>query len=702
MYRCLYIVFFASIVSATCTAQTQTTYRPLSLSAVLSGRYLQPSSEFGGIPSFATCCDGLGSGNGFGGALLVGVTLQEPHDELTFDLLGGVSLNNLQFSKDEFIGWALVGTGSQARVDSAVSRSTMTLATTSAEARLQATYSPKSLGGFGISGGATGLFHFVADADQSESLVQPSNAVYTDTKTRDRLVASASITDKTQPWIAGYVAATWKTLLSEKLLLRTGFAYEMPFTSVVSRDQRKVDMGMFRLDVGITLLSVIEKAPESPVIESTPVPSTPATWLSNAITVNELRRDGTLNDIAIVRIEETLSKQIYPLLPYVFFQENESALDANKYVNLVPKLTRTFNEKVDFTFDRAKSDTRSAITMEMYYNILNIVGRRMRDELPSSTLVLQGYNNGRSNERGDTILSRRRAESVKDYLVRIWGIDAKRISTQSGNLSPRAALTNMSDERDREDGFEENRRVEIIPSDSRLLDPVVVNDTLREINVPALRYTLEVQGNVAVSQWNLEALHPFVPVDMKNGTMMQRQGSGAPPDYVDWKPGDSQREIPKSSDPVVAAFVVNGPTGETDTAANRMPVEYISIARKLQERIGNLSVGRYRLPLFAYGNDKLLVAQADIIDRYVKPELDQTATILVQAFTDRKGTTSLNQTLSQQRADQIRTLISNVPAIAVEGFGEGTSTQAAPFTNDSPEGRLYNRTVEVTVFKRID
>jgi outer membrane protein OmpA-like peptidoglycan-associated protein len=220
--------------------------------------------------------------------------------------------------------------------------------------------------------------------------------------------------------------------------------------------------------------------------------------------------------------------------------------------------------------------------------------------------------------------------------------------------------------------------------------------------VPALRYTLVVQGDAQVRDWSLEALHPFMPQTSSHGTILQRQAPGDPPSYVDWQPGDSQREIPKSSDPVFAAFVVNGSEGETDTASNRLPIEYFSIARKVQERIGNLSVDRFRLPLFAYGNDKLLVAQADIINRYVRPELDPTAVIVVQAFTDRKGASTSNQSLSQQRADQIRSILKDVPASTVKGYGEGTEEQKAPFTNESPEGRLYNRTVEITLYKKIE
>jgi len=38
----------------------------------------------------------------------------------------------------------------------------------------------------------------------------------------------------------------------------------------------------------------------------------------------------------------------------------------------------------------------------------------------------------------------------------------------------------------------------------------------------------------------------------------------------------------------------------------------------------------------------------------------------------------------------------------VRGYGEGTPEMASPFTNATPEGRLYNRTVEVILLKKYE
>jgi outer membrane protein OmpA-like peptidoglycan-associated protein len=166
--------------------------------------------------------------------------------------------------------------------------------------------------------------------------------------------------------------------------------------------------------------------------------------------------------------------------------------------------------------------------------------------------------------------------------------------------------------------------------------------------------------------------------------------------------GDSQRDIPKSGDPVTAQMTVCDQFGDCDTVSSRLPIEFVSISRKKRERRGNLAIDRYRLPLFAYGNDELLVAQKDIVDRFVKPEVDELTSIEVSAFTDRKGPGALNLTLSERRAQQIDQLLPPIGTKLVRGYGEGTEDVTPPFSNTTPEGRLYNRTVEVVLIKKYE
>ena len=671
----------------------------------VSGRLHQPRTDLTGLPGFPSCCSSLEHGAGLGGAVLVGLRLFRPIPELHIEGYLGLAHGSYSMYKDDFIGWSLVSTESGVGVDSAISRTTADLSITSVDLRMQALYMPQTLAGFGFAGGIAGNIDISSSASQKETLLRPSNVVFADTKTNERLTSSSSAASMLTPWINAYGGVVWQTQLSASIGLRLTAAYELALTPMISRESATLYAHALRFDVSVPFIVYTAddiKSPETPPSVSPSAAPSPKSTLRAALSVYELLPGDQLRDVGIVRIEETQSRQLYPLLPYIFFDQGSAVLNGNRYAFLSTAQTSNFNEERRFRFDNVTSERRSDVTLEVYYNILNIIGRRMRDLYPQSTLTIRGYNNGRDEERADTTLSRKRAEAIKEYLVRIWQIDASRLQTTAGNLSPKAALTTMSDARDKEDGFEENRRAELEPSDSRILDPVVVPDTIRTINIPALRYALSATSSEVLKEWSLTATHPFMPGDVPARSIINRRGQGVPPPSIDWMTGDSQRDIPKSEDPVKAQLTVCERGGSCDTVASRLPIEYVSIARKKRERRGNLAIDRYRLPLFAYGNDELLVAQKEIIERYVTPEIDDLTSIEVASFTDRKGSEELNLKLSERRAQQINTLLPPQGTKLVRGYGEGAPEMAAPFTNATPEGRLYNRTVEVILLKKYE
>jgi OOP family OmpA-OmpF porin len=76
------------------------------------------------------------------------------------------------------------------------------------------------------------------------------------------------------------------------------------------------------------------------------------------------------------------------------------------------------------------------------------------------------------------------------------------------------------------------------------------------------------------------------------------------------------------------------------------------------------------------------------------------SSIRIEGHTDSTGSEAHNLKLSQQRAEQIRTLLikqfgANPAQLIAKGFGE--SKPIAP--NDTPEGRLANRRVVISVLR---
>lgn len=75
-----------------------------------------------------------------------------------------------------------------------------------------------------------------------------------------------------------------------------------------------------------------------------------------------------------------------------------------------------------------------------------------------------------------------------------------------------------------------------------------------------------------------------------------------------------------------------------------------------------------------------------------------TATTLtaITGYTDRKGPQSINQRISEQRARKAATLIgAQSGMLTIDWIGEGARGMRAPYTNDSPLGRLLNRCAEL-------
>lgn len=97
--------------------------------------------------------------------------------------------------------------------------------------------------------------------------------------------------------------------------------------------------------------------------------------------------------------------------------------------------------------------------------------------------------------------------------------------------------------------------------------------------------------------------------------------------------------------------------------------------------------------------EPLLQRVAEMIQKHGKP------IILVEGFTDSKGSDSYNLTLSQRRADSVKQwLIAHKTTggvLSTKGWGEAkpVAPNENPDGSDNPEGRQKNRRVEITIKK---
>jgi outer membrane protein OmpA-like peptidoglycan-associated protein len=168
----------------------------------------------------------------------------------------------------------------------------------------------------------------------------------------------------------------------------------------------------------------------------------------------------------------------------VFFETGQSEI-SDRYVKLKDRAyTAAFNE------DMLTS------AMDRYKNVLNIVGRKL-NAYPEVHVRIVGCNSDNGVEKGNLDLSSARAESVKDYLSTIWGIDGARMTVEARNLPASPAPENMLGSRP------ENQRVEII-YDSSDMQAMAANQFIAESSkLTEIKILPQIMAEYGVADWEL-------------------------------------------------------------------------------------------------------------------------------------------------------------------------------------------------------
>ncbi len=120
------------------------------------------------------------------------------------------------------------------------------------------------------------------------------------------------------------------------------------------------------------------------------------------------------------RVSET-----FPLRNYVFFDLGSTKIP-ERYVLLQKNQVADFKEDQLEVLEPKRLTGRSDREMVVYYNLLNILGDRMNKN-PSSAITLVG-----SSEKGPED-GKAMAQSISNYLISVFGINASRISIEGRN-----------------------------------------------------------------------------------------------------------------------------------------------------------------------------------------------------------------------------------------------------------------------------
>ena len=397
--------------------------------------------------------------------------------------------------------------------------------------------------------------------------------------------------------------------------------------------------------------------------------------LDASISAFGVSQDGVEIKNPVFKIEEFVLNRLDPLLNYIFFEENSSELP-KKY-----KILKS-EDKDDFNIDSLYQIS----TLDIYYNILNIIGVRL-NKFPNAGLTIIGCNSDLSEEKGNTALSQKRAEFIKQYLVNVWNISDKRIIVKAQNLSDKASTPYTEP-----DKIQENRRAEIYSDDYRILEPVFIENIQRTSNPPIARFKSTSNSNVGLKSWEIKAYQD----ESKELDTFKINGTNNPPVKYDWQLENDQLTVPKLKNPIKYILTVTDNKGKTFTTDNqKLAVEVIKISEKRVQRIDDYEIEKFSLILFDFDKSNIESNNKKIID-YISKRIKPESIIEIKGYTDRTGDAQYNMKLSEKRAGSVKSALNRDDAKSI-GIGE----QEFIYNNDIPEGRFYSRTVEVTVKNKV-
>ncbi len=518
-------------------------------------------------------------------------------------------------------------------------------------------------------GGITAGYILSSTYDQKETLVTPTDATFPNLS-RERNVLSGDIPDASVVGVGLTIGASYDLPLNED---RTMFlSPEILLTLSPFGPVSGVSWTAQHIRAGLALSFVPPEIEDSLTDQefyeftlglTPPSKGTPGVRFVSNVSAEGLNADGTTSELTSISVEEFESRRIRPLLPYVFFDEESYTLSERYY--------------------RVDSDQRDGFSMSNFYNldamvtyhhVLNIVGRRMTDE-PGASITLTGH--ATPEERGGMDLALERANAVRNYLVDVWGISASRI-TVNGKGLPTSPSNNAED-----DGRAENRRVEITASSASILAPVESQDTIRRTLPEAIRFRPSIDPRVPIKEWRLfVARRGVITAGFKDGDPI--------PATVDWRLNGRTGVIPRGTTELSYLLAVSDTNNAVvPSATKRIPVS----ERRLDEKGTQTDsrVDRYSMILFGFDSAELTPEHRAMVDE-VKKSITPSSTVSVTGYTDRTGTDAYNQGLSERRAVSVAREL-GLPSNVARGLGEALPL----YDNNTPEGRFYSRTVEVTV-----
>ena len=381
-------------------------------------------------------------------------------------------------------------------------------------------------------------------------------------------------------------------------------------------------------------------------------------------------------------------KETFPVLNYVFFNIGSTEIPS-RYVLLKKEQVKDFKEEQLEEFATPTQSGRSNRQMIAYYNVLNILGDRMGRN-SSSTITLVGTSELGSQD------GKLMAESVKQYLVDVFGINASRIKIEVRN-KPKLPSEQPGGTLELALLREEDRRVTIESTSPALLmeyqsgpdarlKPVEIL-TVQEAPLDSYVTFNVAEGNKDFSSWSVETKD---------------------------KKGQVQNFGPYTQDEVsLPGKLILGNETEGDykvtlignTHSGMQMKRDTTVHMKLWTPPANEEGMRFSV-IYEFNDSKAITIYEKYLTEIVTPKIPVGGSVKIHGYTDIIGDEANNRNLSLARANDVRRIIENGLSksgrtdvkFEVDGFGE--DQKLSQFENEFPEERFYNRTVIIDILPK--
>lgn len=388
-------------------------------------------------------------------------------------------------------------------------------------------------------------------------------------------------------------------------------------------------------------------------------------------------------------MRQVASVNLYPLLNYIFFDLGSSTIPSRYIMFKSPEETKGFSdEKIP------------GGVFEKYYHVMNIFGHRLRKN-PNVNIRVVGCNDGKTKEEKTADLSKNRATQVYNYLRDIWQIPESRMKLEFRDQPER--VSNLNDSL----GIVENRRTEIICEEWEVIKPILEKDPKTFPMPEDMDFTLKngieeqlvAKRRVVITRGDKEwATLTNVGTSQATAKWDWANTKGEFPD-CNSRIGDAKGKVTDLV-PYKAKLIVTSTTGqECESMPITIPVKFVSTTGLAagSDATVEKTIEKYNLILFPFASANAGPRNERILNDYVYNRCFPSSEVEIEGHTDVVGMDVANLKLSKERAkvveDGIKGKTKGVSSMKSAGVGE----ESPLYDNSLPEGRFYNRTVQIMI-----